>query len=116
MAANRAVDPNVVTATKTDLKNHNADPDAHGGALPRLEAVENSLVPIYTGTEKPTADGPFLWLQVIQQGGDVDPDPENPDGPQVVQLDIQPMKQGSDLYVKIDEETKSVDNAEKQPQ
>ena len=26
------------------------------------------------------------------------------------------MKQGSDLYVKIDEETKSVDNAEKQPQ
>ena len=57
-----------------------------------------------------------MWLQVIQQGGDVDPDPENPDGPQVVQLDIQPMKQGSDLYVKIDEETKSVDNAEKQPQ
>lgn len=41
---------------------------------------------------------------------------KNPDGPQVVQLDIQPMKQGSDLYVKIDEETKSVDNAEKQPQ
>lgn len=66
-----AVDPNVVTATKTDLKNHNADPDAHGGVLPRLEVVENSLVPIYTGTEKPTADGPFLWLQVIQQGGDV---------------------------------------------
>ena len=50
------------------------------GVLPRLEAVESSLVPIYTGTEKPTADGPFLWLQVIQQGGDVDPDPENPDG------------------------------------
>ena len=98
------------------MKNHNADPDAHGGVLPRLEVVENSLVPIYTGTEKPTADGPFLWLQVIQQGGDVDPDPDNPDGPQVVKLDIQPMKQGSDLYVKIDEETKSVDNAEKKPQ
>lgn len=111
-----AVDPNVVTATKTDLKNHNADPDAHGGVLPRLEAIENSVVPIYAGTAKPTADGPFLWLQVIQQGGDADPDPDTPDGPQTVKLDIQPMKQGSDLYVKIDEETKSVDNAEKQLQ
>lgn len=111
-----AVDPNVVTATKTDLKNHNADPDAHGGVLPRLEAIENSVVPIYAGTAKPTADGPFLWLQVIQQGGDADPDPDTPDGPQTAKLDIQDYQEGSDLYATVDDETKSVENAKQTTQ
>lgn len=112
-----AVDPNVVTATKQDLKNHNSDPEAHERVLPRLEAVESALVPIYTGKEQPTADGPFLWLQVIQQGGDPDPGPEEPDETEAVTLDIQPLHEGSDLYAKvIDGETSSVENAERQPQ
>lgn len=100
------VDPSVdnVSAAEMEaaIKKHNEDPTAHGGAFP-----------IYAGTEEPEVEGPFLWLKVIQQDDpDPRPDPEEPDT-QAVRLDIQDYRKGSDLYVEIDEETKSVENAKK---
>lgn len=100
------IDPSVDNISAADMeaaiKKHNADPNAHGGAFP-----------IYAGVEKPESNGSFLWLQVIRQDGD-SITPEEPGEVDAVTLDIQPYHKGGDLYVEIDNETKSVENAERQ--
>lgn len=111
------IDPHVITATKKDIEDHNEDPNAHGGLLKEaasmVEELASRVVPIVASVEEPTEPGPLLWLKVIQQDDlDPRPDPEEPDT-QAVRLDIQDYRKGSDLYVEIDEETKSVENAKK---
>lgn len=109
------VDPSVdnVSAAEMEaaIQKHNEDPNAHGGAFP-----------IYAGTEEPEAEGPFLWLKVIQPNDDEpdNPEPDDPDNPepeaQAVSLDLQDYQEGSDLYATVDDETKSVENAQQTPQ
>lgn len=102
------VDPSVdnISAAEMEaaIEKHNTDPDAHGGSFP-----------IYAGTEQPQSSGSFLWLKVVRQGSDLI-SPEEPGETETVTLDIQPYRKGGDLYVEIDEETKSVENAERQTQ
>lgn len=116
------IDPNVVTATKKDLERHEADPNAHGGAIAQateeVKQILAGMTPIFAGTEEPQSDGPYLWLKVIQPNPDPEPEPpfEEEEQAQAVQLDIQDYREGSDLYVAIDDETKSVENAEQTQQ
>lgn len=99
------VDPSVDNVSAADMEaafeKHNADQNAHGGAFP-----------IYAGTEEPGAEGPFLWLKVIKPNED-DPEPHPDPETENVLLDIQNYHEGSDLYAVVDEETKSVENAQK---
>ncbi len=102
------VDPSVDTVSAAEMeaaiKKHNEDQNAHGGAFP-----------IFAGVEEPETDGPFLWLKVIEpdDGGDPDPEPGQEPDAQNVLLDIQNRHEGSALYAVVDEEQKSVENAEK---
>lgn len=101
---NPSVDNISAAELEAAIEKHNTDPDAHGSAFP-----------IYAGTEQPQCSGSFLWLKVIRQDSEPTP-PEESGDTETVTLDIQPYRKGGDLYVEIDEETKSVENAERQTQ
>lgn len=110
------IDPNVVTATLKNLADHDADDDAHGGRIKALEdqvaQIGGNATPIIAGTEEPTAAGPWLWIHVIKPADQHDIEPEESEV-SPLRLNISPYRKGADLYVAIDDETKTVENAEK---